>query len=170
MHSDSRQWIESTGGRVHSHPFKEEVHMGDILDKGTYTGHLTWNFVGEIRFSSLTEKVGQVVCLRQAYNQCGLVGSTGSAQWSQVIFLPLCSLARESLVGSGEVPPLWVPLCLCLSWGHSLWWCPACNVCVEFSYRYFVRDRGHQYLGHLLVLVLTLFFFYLFPSSYLMSL
>lgn len=60
--------------------------MGDILAKGTYTGHLTWNFVGEIRFSSLKEKVGQVVCLRQAYNQCG---------WQVLVAVPrdrrLCS-------------------------------------------------------------------------------
>lgn len=63
--------------------------MRHILVKGTYMEHQTQNFVVEIRFSFFKEKVGQLVCLRQVHDQHGLVGTTGSSQMPQVIFLPL---------------------------------------------------------------------------------
>lgn len=78
--------------------------MGHVLVKRINTGHQAENFLAEIMFPSLKEKVGQKVYLGQAYNQHGLVG----AYWkcpAIADYLPasLYSLDRQSLGSAGEL-------------------------------------------------------------------
>lgn len=104
-----------------------------MLVKGTNTGHQAENFLAEIRFQSLKEKVGQHVYLGQAYNQRGLVGTYWKCPAiADYIPASLYSLDRQSLGSAGRCSPSCIPLCLSLSWKQSLWQHPAFRVCMEF--------------------------------------